>query len=78
MAETTVSVEVKDGRNNCICGSERWPKQLYLWKPPGKRKRGIPNKSWMEEMMTAMQSRGLSIEDAQDRRLWRIGTGRRH
>jgi hypothetical protein len=56
----------------------RWPKQLYQWKPPGKRKRGRPNKSWNKEMMTAMQSRGLSIEDAQDRRLWRIGTGRRH
>jgi hypothetical protein len=25
-----------------------------------------------------MQSRGLNIEDAQDRRLWRICTGRRH
>jgi hypothetical protein len=57
---------------------ERWPKQLYQWKPPGKRKRGRPSKSWREEMMTAMQSRGLSIEDAQDRRLWRTGTGRQH
>jgi hypothetical protein len=28
--------------------------------------------------MTAMQSTGLNIEDAQDRRLWRIGTGRQH
>jgi hypothetical protein len=35
-----------------------------------------PNESWKEEMMTAMQSRGFNIEDAQDRRLWRIGTGR--
>jgi hypothetical protein len=35
-------------------------------------------KSWTEEMMTAMQSRGLNIEDAQNRRLWRTGTGRRH
>jgi hypothetical protein len=56
---------------------ERWPKQLNLWKPPGKRKRR-PNKSWREEMMTAMRSRGLNIEDAQDRRLWRIGMGRQH
>jgi hypothetical protein len=24
---------------------ERWPKQLYQWKPPGKRKRGRPKKS---------------------------------
>jgi hypothetical protein len=59
-------------------GEERWPKQLYQWKPPGKRKRGRPKKSWREEMMTVMQSRGLNIEDAQDRRLWRIGTGRWH
>jgi hypothetical protein len=57
---------------------ERWPKQLYHWKPPGKRKRGRPRKSWREEMMPAMQSRGLSIEDAQDRRLWRTDTGRQH
>jgi hypothetical protein len=57
---------------------ERWPKQLYQWKPPEKRKRRRPKKSWREEMMTAMQSSGLNIEDAQDRRLWRIGTGRQH
>jgi hypothetical protein len=57
---------------------ERWPKRLYQWKPPGKRKRGRPKKSWREEMMTAMKSRGLNIEDAQDRQLWRIGTGRQH
>jgi hypothetical protein len=44
--------------------------------PPGKRKRGRPKDSWREEMMTTMQSRGFNIEDAQDRRLWRIGTGR--
>jgi hypothetical protein len=55
---------------------ERWPKQLYQWKPPGKRKRGRPRKSRRKEMMAAMQSRGLNIEDAQDRRLWRIVTGR--
>jgi hypothetical protein len=42
------------------------------------KKRGRPKKSWREEMMTAMQSRGLNIEDAQYRRLWRIGTGRQH
>jgi hypothetical protein len=42
-------------------------KQLCQWKPPGKTKRGRPKKSWREEMMTAMQSRGLNIEDAQDR-----------
>jgi hypothetical protein len=57
---------------------KRWPQQLYQWKPPGKRKRGRPKKSWREEMMTAMQSSGLNIEDAQHRRLWRIGTGRQH
>jgi hypothetical protein len=57
---------------------DRWPKQLYQWKPPGKRKQGRPKKSWREEMMTTMQSRGLNTEYAQDRRLWRIGMGRRH
>jgi hypothetical protein len=57
---------------------EIWPKQLYQWKPPGKKETRKTKKSWSEEMMTATQSRGLSNEDVQDRRLWRIGTGRRH
>ena len=56
---------------------DRWPKQLYQWKPDRKRKRGRPKTTWKENMMAAINSRGLNIEDAQDRRLWKNGTGRR-
>jgi hypothetical protein len=40
-------------------GDERWPQQMYKWKPPGKRKRGRPKKSWFEGIVTAMKNRGL-------------------
>ncbi|KAJ9582946.1 hypothetical protein L9F63_022707 [Diploptera punctata] len=55
---------------------ERWPKQLYQWHPTRRRKRGRQKLTWKENMKTLMQARGLSIEDAQDHRLWRFGTGR--
>jgi hypothetical protein len=51
---------------------------MYTWRPPGKRKRGRPKKSWLGGMVTAMKNRGLTFEDAQDRQLWKMGTGRRH
>jgi hypothetical protein len=41
--------------------------QMYKRKPPGKRTRGRPKKSWLEGMVTAMKNRGLTFEDAQDR-----------
>jgi hypothetical protein len=59
-------------------GDERWPQQMYKWKPPGKRKRRSPKKSWLEGIITVMKNRGLTFEDAQDRQLWKMGTGRRH
>ncbi|KAJ9585769.1 hypothetical protein L9F63_002406, partial [Diploptera punctata] len=42
-----------------------------------KKKRGRPRLTWKENMKTVMQARGLNIEDAQDHRLWRFGTGKR-
>ncbi|KAJ4428218.1 hypothetical protein ANN_24234 [Periplaneta americana] len=56
---------------------DRWPKQIYQWKPPGRRGRGRPKRTWDNEVMEVMHKRGLRNEDAQDRSLWRIGTGRR-
>jgi hypothetical protein len=53
-----------------------WPQQMYKWKSPGKRKWGRPKKSWLEEMVMVMKNRGLTFEDAQDRQLWKTGTGR--
>jgi hypothetical protein len=39
---------------------------MHKWKPPGKRNRGRPNKSWLEGIVTTMKNRGLTFEDAQD------------
>ncbi|KAJ4444491.1 hypothetical protein ANN_06283 [Periplaneta americana] len=58
-------------------GEDRWPKQIYQWKPPGRRRKGRLKRTWDNEVMEVMHKRGLRTEDAQDRRLWRIGTGRR-
>jgi hypothetical protein len=59
-------------------GDERWPQQMYKWRPQGKRTRGSPKKSWLEGIVTVMKNRGLTFEDARDRQLWKMGTGRRH
>lgn len=55
----------------------RWPSRIFRWKPPGRRKKGRPRRSWNEGIRAAMEARGLTAEDAEDRVAWRIGTGRR-
>lgn len=53
----------------------RWPKRIFRWRPPGRRKRGRPRRSWNEGIRNAMEARDLEEEDAMDRTAWRWGTG---
>lgn len=55
----------------------RWPKRLFYWTPPGKRKKGRPRRSWNEGVRTAMRERDLDEDTAYDREAWRRGVGRR-
>jgi hypothetical protein len=82
-AEESIMDRIKNKGLKCFghvlrMEEERWPSNFISGSHQGKRNEEDQKKSWREEMMTAMQSRGLNIEDAQDRRLWRIGMGRRH
>lgn len=48
----------------------RWPKKLFRWVPPGKKKRGRPRRSWNEGIRRAMNERNLDEEMAQNREAW--------
>lgn len=37
----------------------RWPKKVYQWTPPEKRKRGRPPRRWKQDIEETMNSRGL-------------------
>ncbi|XP_044766420.1 uncharacterized protein LOC123322542 [Coccinella septempunctata] len=56
---------------------ERLPKMILKWTPPERRKRGRPKKTWFEGIEKAMSERNLHPGDWQDRKAWRLGTGRR-
>lgn len=56
---------------------ERWPRKMYEWIPPQRRKRGRPRITWSQGTKVAMEARGLREEDVEDREEWRRGTERR-
>lgn len=78
--DVTETIEVKQlawyGHLNRM-QEERWPKKLWKWQPPVRRKRGRPKARWKEAIEAAMESRGLTNEDTLDRCQWRLGCGRR-
>lgn len=53
---------------------ERWPKQVYKWIPPYRRRRGRPSTPWKQGILTAMATRNLTDEDVMDREGWKRGT----
>ena len=55
----------------------RMPEERVLrsaWErcPPGRRGRGRPRNTWMQEIMMGMKTKGLEEEDWNDRDEWRI------
>ncbi|KAK4883736.1 hypothetical protein RN001_000007 [Aquatica leii] len=55
----------------------RLPKQMLIWKPPRKRKRGRP-RSWREGIENEIRERGKEEYMWEDREGWRLGIRRRH
>jgi len=41
------------------------------WRPPGRRKRGIPKATWVEGIRGLLGEKGLIEEDWNDRDKWR-------
>ena len=58
-------------------GEERWPKKILNWTPSGRRKRGRPPETWMNQVWKDMQSKNLEEGDWSDREGWRMGCERR-
>lgn len=55
----------------------RWPKRIWNWHPPERRKRGRPPRSWKTNIQEAMYARGLREGDWLDRDSWRLRSGKR-
>ena len=46
-------------------------KKVMKWSPPGRRKRGRPKLTWVEEIRGLMEEKGLKEEDWNDRDKWK-------
>ena len=55
----------------------RLTKIMINWKPEGKKKRGRPQRTWKDEIYTAMGERGLRMGEWNNRRQWNMEVGRR-
>ena len=49
----------------------RLPKEVTKWSLPGRRKRGRPKLTWVEEIRGLMEENGLMEEDWNDRDKWK-------
>jgi hypothetical protein len=56
---------------------EKLPKLIVEWIPGERRKRGRPNKTWMEGVRAAMETRHLEADQWLKRKEWYLGSGRR-
>lgn len=56
---------------------ERLPKQILKWTPTERKKRGRPKTTWIAGINRAMSERNLLPGDWEDRKRWKLGTGRR-
>ena len=50
---------------------ERLTRKILKWCPPGRRRKGKPRNSWMQEVTTAMTEKELTIWNGFDRKEWR-------
>lgn len=50
----------------------RWPRRIFRWTPPRRRKRGKPKKSWNESVPRVMRDRDLNQDIKQDLESWKL------
>jgi hypothetical protein len=48
----------------------RLPKEVMKWRPPGRRKRGRPKRTWADRIRRLMGEKGLMEDDSNDRSNW--------
>ena len=49
---------------------ERLPRRILEWCPPGRRRKGSPRNSWMQEVTTGIRERGIGDLEWVDREGW--------
>jgi hypothetical protein len=55
----------------------RLTKIMIHWKPEGRKKQGRPRRAWKDGIYTAMNGRGLRMDEWNNRRQWNMKVGRR-
>ena len=55
---------------------QRLPKLIMELIPIERKKKGRPNKTWMEGVQESMTVRGLEADEWMDREEWRLVSGR--
>ena len=50
---------------------ERLPRKNLEWYPPGRRRKGRPRNSWMQEVTAEMRERGINNLEWVDTEGWR-------
>ena len=55
----------------------RLPKIMIKWKPEGRKKRGLPRRTWKDGIYTAMSEGGLRMGEWNNRRQWNKEVERR-
>ena len=53
-----------------IMNEERLPRKIFEWYPPGRRRKGRPQISWMQEVTTGMRENGINNLVCVDREGW--------
>ena len=52
-------------------GPRKAPRIILAWFPPGRRRKGRPRNSWIQEISTGMIERGIGDLEWVDREGWR-------
>ena len=50
---------------------ERLVRKILEWYPPGRRRKGRPQNSWMHEVITGMREKAINNMEWGDREEWR-------
>ena len=53
---------------------ESLPRKMLDWCPPGRRRKGRPRHSWMQEVTSGMREKGINNMKWVDREEWRRKT----
>jgi hypothetical protein len=51
---------------------------MIHWKPEGRKKRGHPQRTWKDEIYSAMNERDVRMNEWNNRRQWNMKVGRCH